>query len=639
MRVTNNMITNTVAFNTHRAIARFLEMQTQMSSGRRINNPSDDPVGTIRDLDYRAELSKNLQYRGAIDQALNWMGSYENDLDDINSMLSSARELAVAMSNGTYDDEARQASANEVKSILDRIMQLSADELEGKSIFGGFRTHVRPIQLSSTGARYMGDTGNIEFQIDSASKLPVNLIGSEVFLKAVTILGEKADLNVAITGATLLANLDGGNGISLPAGTIRIDDLNLGLSSTVDLSTATTINDIINLVNAQLAVDGITNLTAALGQEGNNIKFITSQNGLISNQTSVSRLNNGSGIQLAPGQFTVTDGAGTNVQINASNVATIGDVIVAFNTQLSLAGINNVTMQINAAGTGLEINDTNGVPLGLRIEEVSTHSTIANGLGIIGPINPQLIGQDLRPVVSFNITDTVGNTAAQLGIRDSFTSDLVGNDLNPILTVSSLVSDFNNGNGLAIGELIIKQGEKSRVIDLGDPLIVTVQDMLDAINNAGLAITASINADSSGLQIVNNDPNRSLIVEEVSSGKTAKNLGLFGGADLMGTVMILLNALENNDQAGTGLLLEHIDNSLQHLLNQRATVGARSLRLESTHSRLVSQDLNFTKLLSDVEDADLSKVLTELATFENNYQAALMASARIVQPSLLDFMK
>ena len=97
MRVTNNMISNTVAFNTSRAIARFLDMQSQMSSGRRINQPSDDPVGTIKDLDYRAELAKNLQYRNAVDQGLNWMGTYENDLNDIGNMLSSARELAVAI--------------------------------------------------------------------------------------------------------------------------------------------------------------------------------------------------------------------------------------------------------------------------------------------------------------------------------------------------------------------------------------------------------------------------------------------------------------------------------------------------------------------------------------------------------------
>ncbi len=639
MRVTNNMISNSVAFNAHRAIARFLEMQTQMSSGRRINNPSDDPIGTIRDLDYRSELSKNQQYRGAIDQALNWQNTYESDLDDMTSMLSNARELAVAMSNGTYDDSAREASANEVKSILERMMQLSNQKIEGKSIFSGFRTQTPPLQLSSTGARYMGDTGSIDFQIDASSKLPVNLIGSDVFLKPVTVLGKKVDLNVALTGTTLLANIDGGNGITLPAGTIRIDDLNLGLSSTVNLSTATSLNDVINLVNAQLALDGITNATAALGVEGNNLRFITSQNGLISGQTSVNRLNNGNGIQLSPGQFTVTDGSATNIQINLANVSTISDVITAFNSQLVAAGINNVTMQMNAGGTGLEINDTNGVSLGLRIQEISSLSTIAGNLGIEGPINPQMAGANLNPTVSFDIVDTIGNTAAELKIRKSFTRDLVGDDLNPTLLATSLVADFNNGNGLNLGELIIKQGEKNRIIDLGGPAILTVQDMLDAINNSGLTVTASINADNSGIQIVNSDPNRSLIVEEISGGKTAKAMGLFGSADLIGTVMTLLNALENNDQKGTGLLLEHIDNSLQQLLNQRATVAARSLRLESTHSRLVSQDLNYTKLLSDVEDADLTKLLTDLATFENNYQAALMAGAKIVQPSLLDFMR
>ena len=639
MRITNNMITNTVAFNMHRAISRFLDMQTQMSSGRRINKPSNDPVGTIQDLDYRNELAKNQQYRDAIDQGLNWMGTYENDLSDINSMLSTARELAVAMADGTYDDNAREASANEVKSILDRIMQLANDQLQGKSIFGGFKTNVRPISLSSTGARYMGDTGNIEFQVDAASRMPVNLIGSDVFLKPATILGKNANLNIALTGTTLLANLNAGSGIAMPPGTITIDDHNLGLSSTVNLSSATNIDDIISLINAQLATDGITNLTAALGEEGNNIKFITTRNGFISNQTAVDKLNAGGGIQLSPGKILVTNGGSTNVEINLSGVSNIGDVIAAFNSQLVSAGVNNVTMQINAAGTGLEINDTNAVPLGLRIEEVSTQSTTGNNLGILGPINPQIIGLDLNPVVSFEISDTAGTTAAELGIKDKFTSDLVGSDLNPILLATSNVVDFNNGNGLRLGEITIKQGEKSRIIDLGDPSIVTVQDMIDTINNSGLAVAASINPTNNGIQIVNNDPTRSLIIEEVSNGKTAKDMGIFGASDLIGTIMLLSNAMENNDQIGTGMLLENIDNSLQHLLNQRATVAARSLRLESTSSRLVSQDLSFTKLLSDVEDADLTKLLTDLATFENNYQAALMAGAKIVQPTLLDFMK
>ncbi|MCH9024480.1 MAG: flagellar hook-associated protein FlgL [candidate division Zixibacteria bacterium] len=639
MRVTNSVIAGNVSFNTQRAIARFLELQNQMSSGRRINKPSDDPIGTIRDLDYRKELSKIQQYRGAIAQAQNWMGIYDNDLADITTMLSSARELAVAMANETFDADARLASASEVSSMLDRIIQIANDELEGKSIFAGFRTNIKPLIMSATGARYVGDTGNIQFQIDSSSRFDVNLIGSSVFLKQVTILGQTADYNTSITATTLLTDLKGGTGITMPPGTITISDYNLGINSIINLGAAIDINDVLNIINTRLTADGITNLTAELGDEGNNIKFVTTQNGLISNQTSLSVLNNGTGVSMIPGRFKVTDGAGIDFEVDISGNSTIADVINSFNTQVAAAGVSNVTMQVNAAGTGLEINDTNGVPLNLRIEEISAESTTAANLGITGSVGAQLVGQDLNPSVNFEIFDTVGTTAEELSILAKFTSDLIGDDLNPILLATANVTEFNNGFGFSLGEIIIKNGEMSRVIDLGDSLIVTVQDMLDAINNSGLNVTASINAAGSGIEIINNDPTRSLAIEEVSGGRTAKKLGLFGASDLIGTMMVLQNALENNDQEGTGMLLAHIDNALQHLLNQRATVGARGVRLESTDIRLINRDLGFIKLLSDVEDADLAKLVTQLATYENNYQAALMASARIIQPTLLDFLR
>lgn len=639
MRVTNSVIAGNVAFNTQRAIARFLELQKQMSSGRRINKPSDDPIGTIRDLDYRKELSKIQQYRGAIAQGQNWMGVYDNNLADINNMLSSARELAVAMANETFDKDARLASASEVSSMLERIIEIANDELEGKSIFAGFRTNIKPMIMSATGARYVGDAGNIQFQIGSSSRFDVNLIGSNVFLKQVTILGQNSDYNASITATTLLTDLKGGTGITMPPGTITISDYNLGINSIINLGAAIDINDVLNIINTRLTADGITNLTAELGDEGNNIRFVTTQNGLISNQTSLSVLNNGTGVNMIPGRFKVTDNALIDFEVDISGNSTIGDVINSFNTQVAAAGVSNVTMQINAAGTGFEINDANGVPLDLRIEEIGPESTTAANLGITGSVGAQLIGQDLNPSVNFEIFDTVGTTAEELGILGKFTNDLIGADLNPILLATASVTEFNNGIGFSLGEIIIKNGEMSRVIDLGDSLIVTVQDMLDAINNAGMNVTASINSAGSGIEIINNDPNRSLAIEEVSGGRTAKKLGLFGASDLIGTMMVLQNALENNDQEGAGLLLEHIDNSLQHLLNQRATVGARGVRLESTDIRLINRDLGFIKLLSDVEDADLAKLVIQLATYENSYQAALMASARIIQPTLLQFLR
>ncbi|MCK4301567.1 MAG: flagellar hook-associated protein FlgL, partial [candidate division Zixibacteria bacterium] len=76
-----------------------------------------------------------------------------------------------------------------------------------------------------------------------------------------------------------------------------------------------------------------------------------------------------------------------------------------------------------------------------------------------------------------------------------------------------------------------------------------------------------------------------------------------------------------------------------HLVGERAAVGARVMRLETTAARLVSLDLTVTKLLAEVEDADMAATITELATHEGAYQAALAATARIIQPSLINFLK
>ena len=119
MRVTNQMLTNQVVYNIQSSLDRYLTLQTEMSSGRRINNPSDDPVGTLRDLDYRTELSKITQYRANVDQGQNWLDSYDSILSDLNDSLNEAKDIALAMSNDTYDETQRTAAANEIQAIRD----------------------------------------------------------------------------------------------------------------------------------------------------------------------------------------------------------------------------------------------------------------------------------------------------------------------------------------------------------------------------------------------------------------------------------------------------------------------------------------------------------------------------------------
>ncbi|HEY8341514.1 MAG TPA: flagellin, partial [Calditerricola sp.] len=76
-----------------------------------------------------------------------------------------------------------------------------------------------------------------------------------------------------------------------------------------------------------------------------------------------------------------------------------------------------------------------------------------------------------------------------------------------------------------------------------------------------------------------------------------------------------------------------------NLLAVRATVGARMNRFELIRYRLEADEVNVTRLLSKEEDADMAEVITNLKTAENVYRAALAAGARIIQPSLVDFLR
>jgi flagellar hook-associated protein 3 FlgL len=85
--------------------------------------------------------------------------------------------------------------------------------------------------------------------------------------------------------------------------------------------------------------------------------------------------------------------------------------------------------------------------------------------------------------------------------------------------------------------------------------------------------------------------------------------------------------------------LQKLDTNLDALSQTRATVGATTNRLESADSRLQEVEESLTKLLSNVEDADMAQTYTDFSMQQSVYQSALHAGANIVQQSLLDFLQ
>lgn len=108
-----------------------------------------------------------------------------------------------------------------------------------------------------------------------------------------------------------------------------------------------------------------------------------------------------------------------------------------------------------------------------------------------------------------------------------------------------------------------------------------------------------------------------------------------------GGIFALLDKIVTNIRDGEDIdeNLEFMDAKMEDLLSCRSKIGAKVNRLELQESRLESTQIAYTGLLADNEDANIAEVIMQLKMQENVFRASLAAGARIIQPSLVDFLR
>ncbi|MCP4567845.1 MAG: flagellar hook-associated protein 3 [FCB group bacterium] len=650
MRVTNQMMVDRAVFNLANSVNRLMRIENQLSTGRRINTASDDPIGTQHDLNYRARLREISQYTSNVGMGAGALTSYENDLGNINDIFNSAKEIALMMANDTYDENARAAAAVEVESLFEQLTQIGNSKVDGRYMYSGNLTHTEPLELAANGVIYRGDTGVRSLTVDTNSRIATSLYGEQVYFKQINILGENSELNLGLSASTQLTDLNMGAGVDLTSGVFpggfAIHDHNRNVTYLIDVSGCATMDDVVNAINnPATGLPADSNLSVRISDSGASLTLepVIGTLNTVTDDTDLANLNQGTGVDQLLGSFRIHNGDDSiDFDVDVSTATNMGEVVTAIENALdgALGAGHGITVGYNADGTGLQITDTNGVPLDLTIEDYTDQdSTTAADLGLTGNLDPDLIGTDLRPQPSFEIRDIAAQTtAADIGLLGSFTGNKVGEDLNPRLTTDALLAALNNKNGHELGDIKISQGTRTVTIDLNDPTIVTVGDLLAAINSSGLDVTATINAGETGIRIDSTITGQTLIVENGDSTNSASQLGIAGSTDMLGSLMLLNTALQNNDRDLAEQLVGTLDDVMQEVLVSRGGVGARLNQLEMTLGRHEATALNLQKLLSDVEDADIVTLVTDLAKEENYYQAALMATSKVIQPSLLDFL-
>lgn len=128
---------------------------------------------------------------------------------------------------------------------------------------------------------------------------------------------------------------------------------------------------------------------------------------------------------------------------------------------------------------------------------------------------------------------------------------------------------------------------------------------------------------------------------EIGPGLTLR-VGVNGDEVFVPVIDALSNletALLNDDSAAIDQALGELDDAFSTMLRWRSEVGARMNRLELTQSRYEQDILNAKALVSEKEDIDYAEAIMRLKQEESVYRAALAVSARIIQPTLIDFLR
>lgn len=140
MRVTQRNMYSNVVTQMNYTLSQLMESNIQAASEKRINKPSDDPVGMTRVLGYRSSLDQIEQYASNISQATGWLNLADNTLIQVNTVVTNLKELAEQAATGTLTDENREQISYEARQLFEQLLSLSNTSYQDNSIFAGQKT-------------------------------------------------------------------------------------------------------------------------------------------------------------------------------------------------------------------------------------------------------------------------------------------------------------------------------------------------------------------------------------------------------------------------------------------------------------------------------------------------------------------
>ena len=194
MRITNNMIVNSYLTSFNKSLERQNKLQEQLTDGKIVHRPSDDPIRTVRSLKFNTDLAANEQFTQNVQDAASWMETTDSAMSGLNSIMSRVKELVVS-ADGTKPVDAMKAIGQELDGLINAAIDIGNTQIGDRYIFSGQMDKTQPLTrktitdpLTNQSVEvvvYNGDDNKISMPTKTGQVDPtqdsVNLTGIDAF--------------------------------------------------------------------------------------------------------------------------------------------------------------------------------------------------------------------------------------------------------------------------------------------------------------------------------------------------------------------------------------------------------------------------------------------------------------------------
>lgn len=235
MRISTNTFYDLGIGQIQKQTSDLFKTQQQISTGRRILTPEDDPVGAARVLEVSQSAALNKQYDTNMGSASSVLALEESQLGSVVSLIQDVRTLAVQAGNATLDDNNLRALATDMRGRYQQLLGLAnSTDGNGQYLFSGYRGSTLPFSETAPGnVAYNGDQGQRLMQISPSRQIATSDSGSDVFMRILN--GNGTFVTAATTTNTGTGVVSPGTVLD-PAAWTAVADKNLTLAFNVDNS-------------------------------------------------------------------------------------------------------------------------------------------------------------------------------------------------------------------------------------------------------------------------------------------------------------------------------------------------------------------------------------------------------------------